>query len=576
MSNKNLTGYPSIDKPWLKYHRRIPVRELDLSLSLYEQVYRSNIDNMDEYAIGYMGKEITYSKMFYKIDELSRALLKFGIKAGDVVIISTINTPEAIYLLLALNKIGAISKWIDLRVSKMQLIKYINENNCKLLFIHESLYDIVREIKPQTSLMKTVIITPADSLNPIKKIVYKTTQRIKKQQIKLEDSDMIGFNEFINDTFDTKVETFRGSADLPSLMIQSSGTTGMAKSIVHSNFSVNYAAQKIAYTDLPLQKGYTLFVTIPPWVGYGLINSIYLSLVLSMKAELCPHFEKNSVLDYIEKIDVSFAAPFHYRYLTENLDKISNLTRVKALVSGGDSISESEILEMNNKLFEKGCKAEVLNGYGNNECLGAITVNSYKHNKAGSIGIPMGNDIVAAFDNTTELPFEIKGEICARTDSSFIEYFENPEETAKVKIIHPDGKVWIHTGDIGYMDKNGCVYILGRMRRVIIRNAFKLYPGTMEKVIQEYHAVKECVVVGVDDPIEKHVPMAFIVLQNEYKNKEEEVIGNIKEKCHAELKDNEIPKYFKVIDNIPYTNNNKQDFRELETLGNLLIKEEEN
>lgn len=135
------------------------------------------------------------------------------------------------------------------------------------------------------------------------------------------------------------------------------------------------------------------------------------------------------------------------------------------------------------------------------------------------------------------------------------------------KVVNMTGKIWLHTGDLGYVDEEGFVVLNGRARRVIVRLGFKISAYTIEDKISEHPAVKECVAVEVKDSVEEHVPMVYIVLKDDKCDKEK-IQKSIYDKCYSELKEYEIPKYFRIVDSLPYTQNNKYDFRLLEQWGN--------
>ena len=241
---------------------------------------------------------------------------------------------------------------------------------------------------------------------------------------------------------------------------------------------------------------------------------------------------------------------------------------VDGLGSGGDKIS----VEENTRLEEK-LQTVLFNGYGNNEAWSVLTVNPIKHNKYGSVGIAKYGDTIIAYDNENEeeLKYNKVGEICALTETTMLYYEGNDVATGKVIKIHKDGKAWIHTGDLGYIDEEGYVFLKGRIRRVIIRNGFKLSAYTIEDAISKHPNVKECVVVEVNDLEEEHVPMAFVVLREDITENEKNIIESILNKCKSELKENEIPKHIQIIDALPYTQNGKYDFRELEKIGNTFV-----
>ena len=215
----------------------------------------------------------------------------------------------------------------------------------------------------------------------------------------------------------------------------------------------------------------------------------------------------------------------------------------------------------------------MLKSYGNNECLGATIVSPMYANKPGSIGVPMrGVDIKLVNPETGEDAKEGEmGELYVSSDNLFVEYLNNPEETAKIKVTDENGKQWVKSGDLCVVDSEGYVFPKGRNRRLIMKDAFKIAPDTIEEVIISLPFVKECVVVGVDDEKFISVPMAFVELEDNVSI--DDVQEAIRKKCEEELPDYEIPTYFEQIDEMLYTGNGKHDFRKLEELGNSIVKE---
>lgn len=577
MESKSNIEYISKLMPQYKFYRDIPIREVDSKQTMYQAINNLNINNMDYNSVGYMGHNYTYEEILKDVDKTAMALKKLGIKENDVVLIAMVSTPEVAKILLALNKIGAISKWIDLRVKASDLEYYINEHNSKHIIAFDMLIPVINEAINNTDVENAIIVTPTDSLSLAEKLGYILKSKIEGNYNSLpKDKRYIYFKDLVNKygkNIDVPISSF--DKEKPSLIIQSSGTTGMAKSIIHTDYSINESVHKLCYSDLPFYKGNRILVTVPPWIGYGLINSYYLSLAMGMQAVLCPKVDRDTVFKSLGKFDLAFAAPLHYRYLAEMIDRCGDLSTIQALITGGDKITADELREIKEILMQKGFCGEILNGYGNNEGLGAETVNPISFNKLGSVGIPLYGNVVASFDsNNQELGINELGELCVKTTTMFREYAFKPDETSKIKQLHSDGEYWIHTGDLGRVDEDGFVHIEGRLRRVIIRRAFKIFPGTIEKVIMTHNAVKECVTVGVNDASELSVPMSFIVLNDDKEYDENIVINELKSLCEKELKDYEVPMYFSVIDAIPYTQNNKQDFRCLEEIGNSQISKQ--
>lgn len=572
MTEKKLTGYPSTDRPQTKFYKAVPFREIKTEQTIYEMVFNSNDDNMSAPAIEYMGVTWSFEKLKSKVDQASDAFVKAGLQLGDTVLLGVSNCPEAITTLLALNKIGVVSRWFDVRASEKDIEHYANDSNCRHIIAFDMLLPKIQKVINNTKLEKVLVIYPTDSLS----VVMQTVYSLKANRLP-KDSRYIRFKHFVkNGDSKSNISCVPFDKKRPSIMIQSSGTTGKPKIIVHSDFSATTCVQKLTYSDLPMSAGKSVLVYLPPWIAYALGNAILYSLTLGAKAILSPTFDPKDFSKYIGKFTMCFTAPFCYRYIRDNYSsltkkQIEQLSKIECLVSGGDKISEEENAELE-KLFG----TVIVNGYGNNEGWGCLTVNPTKSNKYGTVGIPKYGETIIAYDADTgkELPFGESGEICSLTDTMFLYYDGNPTETSAVKQLHPDGKTWLHTGDLGFVDEDGFITLNGRARRVIVRQAFKISAYTIEDKITEHPDVKECVAVEVKDPVEEHVPMVYIILKSDDINIET-AKQSIYQKCCSELKEYEIPKYFRIVKELPYTQNGKYDFRLLEKLGNGFVEKSE-
>lgn len=564
-----LTGFPSVDRPQNKFYREQPVRDIKTEQTIYELVFNSNKDNMSAPALEYMGAVWTFEKLKAEADRAADAFSKAGLKLGDTVLLGVSNCPEAIATLFALNKLGVISRWFDVRASEKDIEDYANSSNCRYIIAFDLLLPKIQMVLDNTKIEKVLVIYPTDSLS----FVMQSAYSLKANRLP-KDSRYIRYKEFIKSGNPHANKTCVAfDKNRPSIMIQSSGTTGKPKIIVHSDFSATTCVQKLSYSDLPVSEGKSALVYLPPWIAYALGNAILYPLSLGAKAILSPTFDPKGFSKYIGRFTICFTAPFCYRYIRDNYSsltkkQVKQLHKIECLVSGGDKISEEENAELE-KLFG----TVIVNGYGNNEGWGCLTVNPTKGNKYGTVGIPKYGETIIAYDANTgkELPYGESGEICSLTDTMFLHYEGNPTETNAVKQIHPDGKVWLHTGDLGFVDEDGFITLNGRARRVIVRQAFKISAYTIEDKITEHPAVKECVAVEVKDAVEEHVPMVYIILKDDTAD-HEAAKQSIYQKCRSELKEYEIPKYFRIVSELPYTQNGKYDFRLLEKQGNEFVE----
>lgn len=191
----------------------------------------------------------------------------------------------------------------------------------------------------------------------------------------------------------------------------------------------------------------------------------------------------------------------------------------------------------------------------------------------GSVGIPMCGDIVSVFDETLhEKQYNEEGEVCIKSESMMLYYYGNKAETERVMRMHSDGSVWIHTGDLGKMNEDGYLFLVGRLSRVISVGNFKISASQIEEVAHTHGAVKEAVAVGVPDDYWGEVVMLFLVIDVEDNQKNEVVIDEVKKICETQLKGKALPKYYYRLDQIPYTSNNKQDYRKLEEEGKKYVE----
>lgn len=270
-----------------KYHRKKPIKEFDLNQTMCSLIDNESKNDLNLEATGFMGNSMTYGELIESSDRLAQALHNIGVKDGDNVAILTISMPIVQQSLRALSKIGATMSWIDLRSKAKDLIKYINNSDCKTIIVFEDLLPLIESIINETNVKKVIVSSPKDYLSPVVKVLACLKDKKDGKMVKIPNDDrFVRFGDFIKDV-DTNslIKPVSFEKDRPSLIVQSSGSTGKPKQIVHTEYNFNSAVQKMAYTDLPFYKGNTMHISIPPFIIYGLGNSIYASLAFTMKAE---------------------------------------------------------------------------------------------------------------------------------------------------------------------------------------------------------------------------------------------------------------------------------------------------
>lgn len=259
-------------------------------------------------------------------------------------------------------------------------------------------------------------------------------------------------------------------------------------------------------------------------------------------------------------------------YYSEELINWGNvdLSYMIAPMVGGDSMP-IDMEEKVNAFFDRhGAKWHVVKGYGMSEVSAAVSVCvSNQSNKLGSVGIPFAHTVISVFDPETgeEMTYNQKSEICMTGPNTMIGYYDNQEETEKILRKHGDGRIWVHSGDLGYMDEDGCLFVEGRLKRMIVRyDGFKVYPNQIETVLLKNPYVHSCCAVGKDDSMHSQgrLPVVFIVIKDNSGLTQNDIRTQLRELCIKELPEYAQPMEILFINKLPLTPIGKIDYRALE------------
>lgn len=559
---KKMTGYPSIDKPWLKYYTVPPgyVGQLD-NATLYEAYVAANRDNLDGLAIIMMdgGHRYTHRELINMIDLAANGFSKMGIGLNSRVGIMLNNTVEEAVSLLALNKLGALSIFIDVTKSISDIEYTISSSQAQLLIIDEIMM-------PMEAYVNT---------NNIPIIIANQTKPSEKG---------IPFFALYGMEQEQQVKPAVYEKSRPAIMINSSGTTGIPKPIVHSNHSVNMAALKMMCTDYPLGRHNVIMKIIPSYIGLGLITTLYTGLLTGTMIVLIggnnPHQSIMNTVTFASSFPMfregvginsnakllMFTAPMYFRILCEKLDIFEDLSYMGAMLAAGSKMGEKELEVMNQQLASRNCPVKICNGYGQNEMCGAVTLNTNSANKPGSAGFPViGCNVRIVNPETLEtLKPNSEGLVVEQSESKFLYYDNLPEETAASMITLPDGTVWFNTKDLGMLDCDGFLYITGRVSRVLVRFDFKLSIDKIEEKIKRHPAVLDCAVVAIRKSEIEEVPVAYIVLNESNANHSIDNVLSQIQKGDEPLSEMEYPAQIVKLSHLPYMKNGKIDYRALE------------
>ena len=568
------TGYPSIDKPWLKYYTKEQINYDIPNCTCYELLYKNNFDRLNDIAINYFGNEITYKKLFDDIEKTTKAFISIGVKKGEIVSFLAIDTPEIISAFYALNRIGAISNMIDPRSNSKALKNYFNEVNSNYIIALSNFRDKVLEAIPNTNVKKIIEINAISSAPLQLKLLAKL-----KEESYIENEFIITWKKFIEQGKNIKdfVE-FKYEKEYPASIVHTGGTTGTPKGVVLSNDNFTAVVYETMNTPLPLKRQNNFLNITVPFVAFGLGLGMHVPMCLGWKSTLIPNYSIDQMTKLMKKHKPQLVMGTQ-TYFEPLIDyKEYDFSNTKAMLTGGMPTKEEFEEKINATIKKNGGKFEISKGYSMTEASSMGTCSYNNANKIGSNGVPLSKTIVAAFkiNSDEELKFNEIGEICLKTPTMMLGYYGNEEETKKIIKIHSDGEKWIHTGDIGYVDEDGFVYIKDRIKRMIIKSGFKIFPAEIENAILKHKNIKSCSVVGMDDEQDDKVPVAFLILKDENVD-----INELKSELKEFIEKDGLPVYYEpkeffIEKDFPITNVGKIDYRELTRKANEINKTENN
>ena len=558
---KKLTGYPSIDKPWLKYYSEEAIHAPLPEMTMYQYIWENNKDFLSDVALQYYGTKITYGKLFENIKKTANAFYAMGVRAGDIVTIMSMHTPETIYAIYGLNYIGAVANMVYMTLTDQEILSVVKHTDSKLLLVLEAALDRVEKIKERIGI-PVVILTISDSMSFLTKFAYEL--KVKNRQTGYRK-----WKAFIgNASTDVPVAS---NHIAPAVIVYSSGTTGAPKGIVLNNDALCSIAAQCALSGKQYQRGDSFLNILPPFIGFG-ISMMHLAIASGFISYLWIDLIPDKIVKaYNQFKPMRFVAgPALVDALIDNIQ--GDLKSIKELTGGGGATPIEKQEQLNGVLRSHGSNVKYTEGYGMTESGSVVCMQQNHIYKQGSVGIPLlkVNMKVIDVDSERECHFEEEGELCFATPSMMSCYFKNEPETKKALFEDEDNKEirWLHTGDLGYIDEDGFVFITGRIKRIFITRdasgtAYKLFPQKIEENLCQHAFVESCGVVVHEDPERMHTCSCFVVLKKDVA-KNESIIAALWEHIKTGLSQHEQPVSLTILDSMPTTPSGKIDYRALE------------
>ncbi len=514
------TRLASLERPWMQFFSEEAKAATIPEETIYQTLLRVNQNYPSDVAITFFDRKISYGELLNGIDRAAASFAALGVHEGDSVAIASVSIPEVVYSFYALNKLGATAVMLDPRRTGEEMKAFTDKSGCRIFMLLDVFYDQLKDFVEAEQFDKTVILS-VDTSMPF---IVRTLKKLKMPAPKITYTDtLIPYSEFEKIGQGNVTETVGFRPQQPVAIALTGGTTGFPKGVVLCNEGFNAIALSFKHCGVTYDRGEMFMDIIPCFASYGIVASLHMPLALGLNILLIPKFEKEKVGHYFKKYkpEHTLMVPAHYEILMQSKEMEGfDLSFFKTAGSGGDTMNVGLETKLNNWLKAHGCKYPLSQGYGMSEVSSAACCYCAGNFKSLSVGYPLLTNTIAIFrpDSTEELPYGEEGEICMTGPTNMIAYMDEPEETEKVMIRHPDGKIWVHSGDIGYMDEDGFITIKGRIKRMITSfEGHKIFPVYLESMIGKHPAVASCAVIGVADPdhAQGQIPIAVVQLAPE-------------------------------------------------------------
>jgi len=557
---------PSEEKVWMKYWGEDLPYAQDLDMPAFAYIMKKNKKFMNDIALSYYDREITYAELKENVEKTAKAFNKLGVKEGDIVTVCSVMIPETIYAFYAADMLGITLNMVDPRTSPNGLREYIEEVHSKVVIFINVVYDKIKEAVQGTEVETVIASSPADSLPKFLKFAYNLKNKAPKYE-----ANVLTWQQFIanaeNEEAATPVEYDPKRA---LLIMHTGGTTGRPKGVLLSPANMNALAVQYCFRRA-VNRQESFLDVMPPFIAYGFGCGVHAPLSVGVKVILIPQFDPNKLGALLNKYHPNHMAgvPLHYRNLLKD-PKVKNadLSYLVSTGAGGDGITAADEDQVNDFLIKHNSPYKLTKGYGMTEVNAAATACVRDIHKRGSVGISMFLTTTAIFEPGTdkELDYDCEGEICFKTPTMMLGYYNMPEETAKVIKKHSDGEYWVHSGDIGKIDRDGFIFVLNRLKRVIIRHdGFKIFPLPIEEKVVSVPGVSEACAVAIRDGNHEqgNLPYVFVKAIDSACDKAA-LEAKIRKACSDDLAEYIQPVAYEFVDELPYTNIGKVDYMTLQ------------
>jgi long-chain acyl-CoA synthetase len=510
----------------------------------------------DHPALIFKGRRISCAELDRLSNAFAAALTDLGVKKGDRIALLLPNSPQFVIAEMGAWKIGAVVVALNPIYTEHELTGPLAQSGAEVAVVLTPFLGHVRACRPHTRLRHIVASSIKDYLPPVSRVLFTLFMEKKGGHAATLEANESWFEDQIRRHAGApRPSAAVGSMDAATLLM-SGGTTGTPKGVVALHRAYVIAGLQVREWIKGLHRDWedSVLLPLPMFHVYANVGVQGLAFVTHSPLALIPNpREIDDVLKSIEKVKPAFftGVPTLFIALLNHprtkAGKV-NFTSIKVSFSGA-----APLMADTKKRFEEITGGRIIEGYSLTEGLMACVVNPLQGpNKIGSVGLPLPDVEVVILnpdENDRECASGEVGEILLRSPQVMTSYWNNPEETALVLRTHGEGGPWVHTGDLGYLDEEGYLFIVDRQKDLIKTSGFQVWPREIEESVATHPAVAEVGVAGVPDAVKGQVVWAWVVLRANRAVTEDELRAH----CRASLAPYKVPAHIEFRRDLPKT-----------------------
>lgn len=511
--------------------------------SLLDEAVRRFPNNL---AIDFLGYRMTYAQLGRAVERATRGFQRLGVRKGTRVGLCLPNTPYYAVCTYAILKAGGTVVNFNPLYVERELRHQVEDSGTTIMVVLD-LPDHYRKVAPLLGgTLEKIVVCPLSGVLPVVKSALYRAANWRKAVRLPTDGRQITYAELIADATPPAPVAIEPLGDLAVLQY-TGGTTGVPKGamLTHANLSIQVEQLRRWIPECRPGEERVLGV-LPLFHVFALTVVMHLGIALGSELVLLPRFELKQLMRTLARKRPTWVpgVPTLYTAIANAADQGKwDLSFIRMCISGGAPLP-AEVRAR----FEKMTGCHLVEGYGLSETSPVVTISPPDDSaKAGSVGLPIPGteiEIRALDDPSRAMPTGERGEVCVRGPQVMAGYWNRPDETA---LVLKDG--WLHTGDVGYRDEDGFLFLVDRVKDMIISSGFKVYPRVVEEALYRHPAVAEAVVIGVPDTYKGQVPKAFVKLREGM----QATADDIRVFLESEISHLEMPREIAFRDEMPKT-----------------------